>query len=276
MTHRIFRLATLHWRGQIALWPTLLLTLLGLRAVLASLTTHMPSGWPLVPVVLLILASLAVLIWQVVGGLRALRVSGADGSATAAGVAAVLITVALFLNSGLNQFAARAAPAPLVEARVLPLPVDSHGRITLHGEIGFALYERFTATLLAHPDTRLVDLQSDGGQIYAARALAAAIGARNLDTMTNGLCASACTLVFMAGKRRSLGPQGALGFHGYSVNLPASLHPTAPEEARDRAFLAERGVAAEFLDRAYGTPHDALWRPSLAEMQAAGLITPPG
>jgi hypothetical protein len=249
----------------------------GLRAVLAGLTARLPTQWPLAVLAAISILSLALLIWQVVGSLRATaaRARGDGGALVMAGTA-VLAAIAMFLNAELNLYAARAAPGPQTRAAALPYDVDRQGAVVLRGDIDFTMLARFEATLDTVPDLRRVDLQSDGGLIYAARAMAARIAAHRLETRASGLCASACTLVFMAGTRRSLGPEGTLGFHGYAGNLPQSLHPTAPEEARDRAYMAGRGVAQGFLDRAYATPHDALWRPTRAELRAAGVLTPPG
>ena len=65
--HRAFALPLAHWRGEVALWPTLLLTLLGLRLLLFTL-----GGLPSLTL------DAIVFIWQVTGTLRALNNAQAD------------------------------------------------------------------------------------------------------------------------------------------------------------------------------------------------------
>ena len=96
-----------------------------------------------------------------------------------------------------------------------------------------------------------------------------------LDTYVLGRCNSACTTVFIAGKTRTLGPAGRLGFHQHwmDADYPVYLVDEVTEMQKDLAFYEAQGIAADFLEQVFITPHDGLWFPSQAEMLAAGVAT---
>ncbi|MDQ2088775.1 COG3904 family protein [Marimonas arenosa] len=270
MLIRLRHFLTHHWHGRVALLPTLLITLLGLRLVLSWSSRLKPPDWPLAVFVLLTALSMLLLVWQVVGSLRAIRRSEGGGLALTTGGAALVVAVILFLSAELDGYASRAADAAGLPP-VMPLPVRD-GTLELTGPLDWPLYARFCTTLHRHPDLDRVALTSDGGLVPVARAMAARITETGLDTRATGLCASACTLVFMAGTTRSLGPEGELGFHGYALRRTDPLQTTAEEEARDRAWLVARGVDPGFVTRAFATGPDRLWRPDTATLREAGVL----
>ena len=55
-------------------------------------------------------------------------------------------------------------------------------------------------TLIEHPGIALVEVNSPGGQVSPAIAIADLIRKRGLDTLAEGRCYSACTLIFLAGQ----------------------------------------------------------------------------
>lgn len=48
------------------------------------------------------------------------------------------------------------------------------------------------------------------------------------------------------------------------------------EQQRDLEFLQQQGIHADFARRALATDHRSLWRPTLAELLAAGVVTQSG
>lgn len=262
-----------HWLGQIALLPTCLLTLLGLRLLLNQVSTARPQDWPFALALAFTLLSSLVFAWQLVGGVRAVS-KVHDLLITTAVALAMFVTAALFLVSEMKYWTARstetpAQPAP--PAKPQPMVVRD-GTVQITGLINFETLNRFDATLRARSDLRRVDLKSDGGHVPTARALAARIQVAGLATRAVGLCASACTLIFMAGKQRSIAPGAGLGFHAYRMEQANPFHSIPDEEARDRAYLRSRGVSESFIGRAFATSPDQLWRPTLQELRAAGLL----
>ncbi|QDC11019.1 hypothetical protein FHY55_18060 [Oceanicola sp. D3] len=267
-----------HWRGALPLW----LALAGpvaCSALLLWAVNRVLADWPL-PALALVDAPLA--IWAVVGAFRtadrALREGGGfvAGFAAYAGAGAVLLAVGTTLvarKTPVRSFTSETVPARLAVAR---LPEEA-GRLRLEGEMTLAQFNALRERL-ARGGVVAIDLDSPGGNIFAARGMARLIEEAGLATHAQVRCFSACTLVFAAGAARSVGQEGALGFHRYvlldSSSYGAVRHvDAAAEEAKDRAFLARRGVARAFLERAYQTPPETLWHPSRAEMREAGLLT---
>lgn len=141
--------------------------------------------------------------------------------------------------------------------------------------IDFKTYDKFGSTLSAHPTARRLILDSNGGRIPAARGLARLVHAHQLETHVDGVCASACTVVFIAGQKRTIGPDGKLGFHGYRLLSTVETLNMADEQQRDIAEFTAQGVDPNFLQRALTTPHDTMWFPTRPELVAAGLLTDP-
>lgn len=167
--------------------------------------------------------------------------------------------------------AARIAPPP-VAAPVLPLPVDG-GVAVFAGTIDLGSYRALQATLAQYPGLQTLRLTGPGGHIPSARGMARLVSEAGLNTEAAGLCASACTLVFVAGVRRKLLPGGALGFHAYRLQTGANLLDPKAEEARDRSFMQGKGVSAAFLDRVFATDHNDQWQPDPATLRENGVLT---
>ena len=88
------------------------------------------------------------------------------------------------------------------------------------GDINFGATRDFVSILAAHPNIQTVLLESDGGVIVEARGMANTILDNGLNTRVESDCYSACTLVFISGRVRSLGDKAALGFHQYLLETP--------------------------------------------------------
>ena len=72
-------------------------------------------------------------------------------------------------------------------------------------------------------------LKGPGGNMFAGIRTAWIARAAGLDTVANGQCASACSLIFLAGTERKLGASGALGFH-----LPFVMETYPLDKLKDR------------------------------------------
>jgi hypothetical protein len=140
------------------------------------------------------------------------------------------------------------------------------------GPIVIGVTERVRAVLDAHPGITMIRLTSPGGRVVEARDLADIIRSRGLDTVAAGNCASACTVIFMAGRERLLAPAGSIGFHRYRSPDPEQEEAKA-NMAIDRRIFRTQGVPNWFLDQAFDTPNNEMWRPSLAEMEVANVVT---
>lgn len=159
---------------------------------------------------------------------------------------------------------------PEIPARV-ELGADGRALI-LSGDLTEGVAARVAALLKAHPRISLIELTSDGGLVDEGKAIARLVAARGLSTYVPDACASACTLVFVRGRRRYLAADGRLGFHApYEIGPDGRKHAVdpAPERAAYRAAGLPRSFVAEALRIA---PAD-IWIPSPARLRAAGIVT---
>ncbi len=271
-----------HWRGNHGLAFTILVTLLGLRFLLGYLQLLLPTSPALILIGFCIVANVVLLVWQVVGAFRAgdrhLRTTG-DMISVWGGYFAIIVVVVLASIQTVNAITvlSPSLPPQVAETPALPdLPISADGAtITLSGNIDFDLNTAFVDALATHPAIRRVTLSSDGGYIFAARAIAFNIGKHRLDTHVELSCTSACTLAFMAGDARTLGPEARLGFHRYQMAAPGQTQIVDVNEEleKDRSYFASRGVSGDFLDQVFQAGHSDIWLPNHAVLQGAGVTT---
>lgn len=127
--------------------------------------------------------------------------------------------------------------------------------------------------LLQNPQVELLQLTGPGGDMGEAQRLGRLIAERGLDTYVPLECVSACAELFLAGAERWLAPDAALGFHRVWVT---GLGPGSDLERSSNERLLQdllsRGIDAGFAARVVATPHETIWYPAGAELQAAGVI----
>lgn len=158
------------------------------------------------------------------------------------------------------------------EAEALLTVMPDGKALRLEGDLTEGVATRVSALLAAHPQVERIELASDGGLVAEAVALAALVGARGLASYVRHDCASACTLVFVHGRRRVLAAGGRLGFHA-PYEEDAFGRRIAVDAAPERVAYREAGVAPGFTDRALATAFDDIWIPEPAELLAAGVVT---
>ncbi|MCU0775464.1 MAG: hypothetical protein MUC74_13485 [Ideonella sp.] len=280
-------LLTSHWRGELPIWAVVPLAwVLGW-----GLSRGLAAGWDWAPpapshelqVTLLgaeLLLRVALLGWLAVGLLRALRHH--VGEASSWGLAAV--AVAALLPLGILQ-GREAATAHCLLADTLqpdgasepPATVTVTGTVLqVHGRVDAGLADRVREALASAPRIRTVSLAGPGGLFGEADEIARLLVARGVDTVVDGVCASACVHMFAAGRTRWIGPQARIGLHrsGHAcMPVPADA-PPATTDRRLAAFLQERGVAPWFAERVLATPFDSIWQPSRDDLVVSGLATP--
>jgi hypothetical protein len=144
--------------------------------------------------------------------------------------------------------------------------------LEIAGGIDFGTAHDVQVLLSAAPGVTTVDLNSIGGWTVEAAKLRDIVRQRHLSTYTSDACASACTMIYMAGQRRYLGPHGRLGFHR------SSFPGWTPEQERDDAREQERemvaaGIAPEFAAKAWATPANDLWVPDRVTLVNAHVVT---
>jgi hypothetical protein len=184
----------------------------------------------------------------------------------------LIIIAAVAFSESLDRVALayRAAPRPPEP----PQHLETIGTSAIFsGPITLASFDALAETLRQRPDLTTLRLSSNGGHIPSARGMARLVQEAGLETEAEGTCASACSLVFMAGKERHLRPGARLGFHAYRLNTGSKILNPRDEENRDRQFMQSMGVASWFLDEAFATRHEAIWFPDLGTLRLAGVLT---
>ena len=271
------------WRGEVGLWSAILVYLLGLCLLLNSvqeLAGGMADG---LVFVLVAFCCGPVLIWQGVGLIRTCSThltNGGDVFLTWAGYSMLLVVIAMTLSQSVGSVLATRyfQPEPVVEAGPVFLPLRADGRTAeLSGDIDYQRRDALHRTLAEQPQVTRIVLQSNGGLVYAARNIAQIIEAQRLDTHVEGVCSSACTLVFAAGRNRTMGSNAKLGFHAYGKVSKFHLLSVDAEEEQDKdaAFLRRRGISEAFLAKIYAGSIDTLWQPDRQELIEAGVLTAP-
>jgi membrane-bound ClpP family serine protease len=106
---------------------------------------------------------------------------------------------------------ARAAPTFEFEGPYAVRVLNQGLEIEIIGTFSWALPQQVNAALAEAPQARVVRLNSPGGHIKAALEIADMIRVRNLDTYVSRMCASACTIAFLAGHQRFATETARLG-----------------------------------------------------------------
>lgn len=269
-----------HWNGRLPLRLSVLVPLIAGHILLIILLTVVSvSG--LVLIICAVMALLVVLIWQIVGTFRATdqSITGARGLMPAVSYGAMV----LILGSNMVQIIGLIIPdwqgSRFQEKRQHALSVSADGTaFLLQGDITLRVFTALEDMIAAQPDINRMILRSNGGNIYAARGMARLVETAGLQTSVDGVCFSACTLVFVAGSPRELPAGAKLGFHGYAVGTYANLgnvvfHDAAEEQEHDRAYYRSRGISEAFLSRIYDADHQELWQPTRDELDKAGVFT---
>lgn len=281
-----------HWRGEqsllrsfwinhVLLSVPLALALTGLMSwislkgeALQAGSIAMLIGWPLM---------LAANSWCIVGTWRAARAYRQGGGAGLwANLARLMLALATLqlLASALIGFLPQLGGYwqmargidPLGQA-ILSLSGDGRS-LQLRGPIGMGDASRLKKLLAEAPQVRLFELASPGGRVYEAERMVELIRQRGSATRAIGDCASACTLVFLAGTQRQLMPGAQLGFHRASSG---TYNPVFDEVANQELASTYRrmGLPEYFIERTARTPARSMWYPSNEELVSHALIIVP-
>ena len=266
-----------HWSGDADFIRLLLVNLFGLRLVvylIATLAQNATTIWLfLFPIFAL------VAIWQLVGTIRAAR-SGLDHPdgiyniiVLFGAINAVMISLFWQLSDQYHHLYAP-IPAPFVDPAIIELPrTDDGAEITLIGPITLKQYNAFR-DIGDVQKLRRVRLNSQGGNIFAARGFHRLIVERDLDTHVNTDCFSACTIVFIAGKNRTANPSARFGFHAYAYHHSHTGQQIDldAEQSKDVARFERINTPHSFIAQIFATPADEMWHPSHAVLRDANVL----
>ncbi len=152
--------------------------------------------------------------------------------------------------------------------------MDGGARIHLVGDFRVGLGADLDALLTRHPGVTGIVLSSDGGRVAEGRAVARLIGAHGLNTFVYDICKSACTTAFIAGVERTLGENGKLGFHQFSLDA-VYMSPyvdSKTEQQIDLDFYTRQKIDSGFLEKVFQAGPGDIWFPGNAELLAAGVV----
>jgi hypothetical protein len=143
--------------------------------------------------------------------------------------------------------------------------------LSMKGVIGPGSYREFVRFIRrTKPD--LIVLEGPGGVLGEAILIADEVHRRGISTAVkaNTHCASACAVIFLAGRAKFMGRGAKVGLHSASF-----IDGQADPEATDvmAAYLAELGVPASTLQRMAMTAPDHIRWLTKAEQKALGIKT---
>lgn len=219
---------------------------------------------------------LAVFVWQAVGCWRSanshVRSTGRQGWAR---TAQCLIVIGFFNHA--SQTVPITEEMLAIATGLDPynnFEIKRHGdtAISINGSFGADMPEELRLVLDASPSIQWVALNSEGGRLGPAHDVGELIESHHLDTFTETGCYSSCFIAFMGGKRRALNDGAKIGVHRYNLR-GASDELMYAAIAEDRQYFIARGVSQDFLDKAFSTPHDDMWFPTIEELIDSGVIT---
>ena len=285
---------TRHWNGQQALAWSFWVNLVALRTAVfliqTSLTPLEGSDFHHVQTIVFILTFLfhtVLLIWQLVGVVRAADVHFSENGNMALVWGTQLGAVLFFLLTAVYALGAvqMTMQAPL-QSDVLALMNEEHAKkydisvsddgfnLTIEGSIELGITRSLRARLADYRDINSVTLNSAGGNIYEGRGLARLFSERSLATHVNERCASACTIAFVGGRQRSADAGASFGFHQYRIDANYTIIATdvSKEQASDQQLMLDAGVNPEFVERVFAHPSESMWWPSIHTLYEAGFL----
>ena len=149
--------------------------------------------------------------------------------------------------------------------------------------------------LRANRGVKILELNSDGGSVWAGEEMARIVIDFELDTIVSGECFSSCVTIFLGGQSRRMMLGSKIGFHQnrWSPRSTESYYDkwreneawetpfdfaswiyedTQSEVIEDLTYMIERGVDAAFAIKTKGVRNDDEWYPSRLELVQAGVL----
>lgn len=176
-------------------------------------------------------------------------------------------------------------PAPAKPAQAEPdddtlrVASSADGKtLYLIGTIAPGSYRKFRRIAAANPKADTVFLGSPGGIVLEGFLIGTLVRERKMRAYVDVLCSSSCTQIFIAGAERVVAPLAKVGFHeSWRIDKDGNAIGSQTDEKRQsvlmRASYLRSGIDEAFANKALSTPFSTMWYPSLAEMQAAKVVT---
>jgi len=253
--------------------------LIGVRVLIGVIQSPLQQHFATPALAVWLTASLIILVWQVVGGWRACDNYVRAGGGMAGGwmgYGSLLVVLALTLVQVIDGVTGKIEiqPAPPLATVELEL-LNGNSLLLVDKPLDWRLFTTFKTALEQHKTITTVVLNSTGGRVYTARAMALIIEQYKLNTHVDEICYSACTIVFLAGNLRTAANTAELGFHQYSLQQNYQLeHINISQElSRDRDYFIKRGVSSAFVESLFQANPESLWKPDRKTLTDAGVLS---
>jgi len=165
-----------------------------------------------------------------------------------------------------------------------PMTFTPAGSVLLaEGSIGTGSAGELAVALATYPHVTRISLNSRGGALDEAMAMAKLVRERGLATeiADGAICASSCPLFFVGGQIRTAAPKALLAVHQFyaaseAISAPAeALADAQMTAARISRHLVEMDIEPAVWLHALDTPPQALYRFSPDELVKYHLVTSP-
>ncbi len=283
-----------HWRGEQSLALSFWVNLAILRTAVLSMEGFILSPFvdsayagAIAALAFFIVAHVIVYIWQVVGVIRACdKYQSSYGSISVIWTIQFGIVISLIFTF-MSVF--MSAQSVFIErdkeilsflwereraAKYALTLSDDEAFLLLNGSFELGITKNLAAFLKRHPNVTGIVLASPGGNTYEGRGVAKIIRDHRLNSYVFADCFSACTLAFIAGERRIMGPNGKLGFHQYGLDADYQVPfvDIAEEQNADRETFRLQKIKESFLEKVFDASHGYLWIPSMKELLEGGVV----
>ncbi|RUO61795.1 hypothetical protein [Pseudidiomarina insulisalsae] len=259
-----------HWRGELplgtAFWVNLILvnfvtTLIGRVMLSGGAFDGTPWQTRVTLIGLMTLATLVLVIWQVVGVWRSANARRKQGKRFWPAITKLVLIVnviALITNLAIvSQVATELYHSAQTQNYTVEVSEDGT-TLSIQGELGLSISDHVSALLQSHPNIDVLKLDSIGGDIDEALRIITILdtertSTRPLTTYVSNLCASACTFVFMRGDRRIVGDNALLGFHQFQlyVQQPDDEQEIMRLQNKMAHYFLQQGADKSFTDVMY-------------------------
>ena len=283
-----------HWRGKQPLVWSFWANFVGVRLLVFAAQAQWIVGthsqvqvaeWVVYFFVLLLHGVL--LVWQVVGVIRACDNHFAEHRSLATLWGAQLAAVVLFLMSAVYSLeAVQVTLKPTDTENVFEKINQEHAaqyelnisdskcELRIEGSLELGITKALRRVLSDNNHINTVVLNSNGGNIYEGRGLAKIFSKYGLNSHVDELCTSACTLAFIGGVHRTAALSAKFGFHQYRVDADYDVIVTdvGKEQARDTVLFLESGVSESFTSKMFKQEASGMWWPELTELASVGFL----
>jgi hypothetical protein len=188
-----------------------------------------------------------------------MRTSGSIGHITLTGEAAMRLPCRTIVAALLCCTSLAAVQAAEI---TVSTDSDNFSFIKISGTIQDGDSERFNAIAANLTGKAVIVLSSPGGKVIQAMAIGETIHNSNFGTavVNDGMCASACALIWIAGGKRFVNGSSHVGFHAAYTGSGDDARETGAGNALVGAYLTKLGLSYEAI--LYATskaPDDMQW-----------------